>query len=325
MKRVLFFCLLLRCLIVPGVDALDFQIPELVDMSGFGTLLGDVSNGQPHGKSLQTGAVYGRVPRSDLMLKSATADITAPSSGSVIYVQADAPVKTLFSFPLGGAMAIFHPERYVSVISGLDTSRIIQSAGANQSATPRELIVKKGDSLPGGSGSGMYPPNVFGLRLFDAQNLCWVNPIFLSSWIRDQTPPVIRTARLTKSGDSALIDISGVAARDTRITCAQGNYRIYIDAFDTIVPGSPLYSAPYRFLALLDGKSVVDSSFATAKCTEDGLSFLGNAGSSREAVTADGLYSVGTIALVRGEHDLQLLVSDYAGNTSMLKASIIVR
>jgi len=260
MKRVLVFCFLLRSLVVPSVDALDFQIPELVDMSGFGTLLGNVPRAQLQGKSLQTGAVYGQIPRSDLMLKSATADIIAPSSGSVIYIQADAPVKALFSFPLGGAIAIFHPERYVSVISGLDTSRIIQSAGTNQSATPRELIVKKGDSLPGGSGSGVYPQNVFGLRLFDAQNLCWVNPIFLSSWIRDQTPPVIRAARLMKSGDAALIDISGVAAKDTRITCTQGNYRIYIDAFDTIISGSPLYSAPYRFLVLLDGESVVDSS-----------------------------------------------------------------
>jgi len=231
---------------------------------------------------------------------------------------------TLF-FPLGGAIAIFHPERYVSVISGLDTSRIIQSAGTNQSATPRELIVRKGIVSQGEVGPACI------LRMFLAfassmLKICAGSTRFFSALgFVTKTPPVIRAARLMKSGDAALIDISGVAAKDTRITCTQGNYRIYIDAFDTIISGSPLYSAPYRFLVLLDGESVVDSSFATAKCTEDGLSFLGNAGSSREAVTADGLYSVGTIALVRGEHDLQLLVSDYAGNTSMLKASIIVR
>ncbi len=221
-------------------------------------------------------------------------------------------------------MAILHPESYVSLISGLDARYAIKVAAQPQSAAGRALVVKKGDRLPGGSGSGLYPPNVFGLRLFDAQNLRWVNPIFLASWVRDHTPPVIRAARLIPSGGAAHVDLSGSAAKDKRITCPQGNYSIYIDAFDTIIPGSSLYSAPYRFLVSLDGKSVIDNSFTAAECTGGGLSFLENTGPSREAIAADGSYRVGTITLVQGEHDLQLQVSDYAGNTSMLKILITV-
>jgi len=221
-------------------------------------------------------------------------------------------------------VSILHPESYVSLISGLDARYAIKLAAHPQSAAGRGLVVKKGDMLLGGSGTGPYPQNVFGLRLFDAQNLRWVNPIFLASWVHDRTPPVIRAARLIPSGGTTHIDLSGLAAKDKRITCSQGNYRIYIDAFDTIIPDSSMYSAPYRFLVLLDGKSVIDNSFSAAKCTEGGLSFLENHGPSREAIGADGSYHVGTIALVHGEHDLQVQVSDYVGNTSMLKILIIV-
>ncbi len=324
MKRLLCFSFLFVCLVAPVLGALDFQVPEAVDMSGFGSFLVDQRIATLSGKAFPIDSVYGLVPRSDLVLKSATAGIGAPASGTVVYVQADAPVKTIFSFPSGGTVAILHPESYVSLISGLDARYAIKLAAHPQSAAGRGLVVKKGDMLLGGSGTGPYPQNVFGLRLFDAQNLRWVNPIFLASWVHDRTPPVIRAARLIPSGGATHIELSGLAAKDKRITCSQGNYRIYIDAFDTIIPDSSMYSAPYRFLVLLDGKSVIDNSFSAAKCTEGGLSFLENHGPSREAVGADGSYRVGTIALVHGEHDLQVQVSDYAGNTSMLKILIIV-
>jgi hypothetical protein len=324
MKRVLFFCSMLVCLVALRVDALDFQIPEVADICGFGTILADVSKGQPPRPSLWVSS-YGQVPRSDILLTSVTTDIAAPSSGSVIYVQAEAAVKTVFSFPQGGAVAMLHPERYVSFISGLDAGRVVLSAGADQPTVPRGLVVRRGEKLPGGTGTGLYPQKVFGLRLFDAQNERWVNPIFLASWIRDRTPPVIRAVRLAKSGETTILELSDPAARNARISCPQGNYRIYVDASDAIIPGSLPYSAPYRFLVLLDGKSVVDCSFAVAQCAGGGLSFLGTPGPSREAVAPDGSYSVGQIALVRGEHDLQVLVSDYAGNSSMLKALILVR
>jgi hypothetical protein len=324
MKRLLCFPFLFVCLVAPVLGALDFQIPEAVDMSGFGSFLRDQGIATLSGRAFPTDSVYGMVPRSDLVLKSATAEIGAPASGAVVYVQADAPVKTIFSFPSGGTVAILHPESYVSLISGLDSRYAMKLAAYSPSEAGRGLAVKKGERLRGGSGSGLYPSNVFDLRLFDAKNVCWVNPIFLASWVRDRTAPVIRAARLVSSGGVAHVDLSGSAAKDKRITCSQGNYSIYIDAFDTIIPGSSLYSAPYRFLVLLDGKSVIDSSFSAAQCTGRGLSFLENPGPSREAIGADGSYRVGTIALVHGEHDLQVQVSDYAGNTSLLKILIIV-
>jgi len=327
MKGMKYLSLILVCLAAPMLGALDFQIPEVLDLSGFGSLPGDLTNAQLPGKSPQMGSLYGRVPRSDIVLESATADIEVPASGTVIYVQADAPVKTIFSFPLGGALAILHPESYVSLISGLDAERALESAERRQSAAQSELVVKKGETLPGGNGSGVYPLNDFGLRLFDAKSSLWVNPIFLASWIHDRTPPVIRSARLARSDGSgtAFIDLSGVPAKDRKITCPQGSYRLYIDALDIIIPGSPMYSAPYRILAVLDGKSVVDSSLMAAKSTEAGLSFLENPAPSRETLAADGSYSVGQIVLARGEHDLQLQVSDYAGNTSTLMVFVIVR
>lgn len=324
MKRLPYLAFIFLYLVASALGALDFQIPEALDISGFGTILADQMAAELPGKPYETGPFYGRTPRSDIVLTSANPDIKVPASGTVIYVQAEAPLNTVFSFPLGGALSILHPESYISLISGLNAEQSIKSSKQDTTRVIGSLAIKKEEMLSGGSGSGVYPPNCFGLRLFDARNSLWVNPIFLASWIQDRTSPVIRGARLTKSdGGRASFDL-GAASKDRRITCVQGSYRIYVDAFDTITPGARNYSAPYRVLVILDGKSVVDASFMAAGCSEDGLSFLGTAAPSGEALATDGAYNVGQLTLTRGEHELQLQVSDYAGNRSTMKTLIIV-
>jgi hypothetical protein len=325
MKRIKYLALSFLCLAAPMLGALDFQIPEVLGISGFGTTLTEQITTELPGKSHETSPFYGQTPRSDIMVESASNNIKAPSNGTIIYVQTEAPVKTIFSFPLGGALAVRHPESYLSLLSGLDADQALKFSKQDQTTTQDVPAVKKGETLSGGSGSGVYPPNCFGLRLFDAQSALWVNPVFLASWIQDRTSPVIRGAKLTKFDDSGTspFDLSGAAAKEKRIMCVQGSYRIWVDAFDTIIPGSSLHSAPYRILVVLDGKSIIDTSFIAANCSEGGLSFLGNPAPSRETLAADGSYNIGQIMLARGEHDLQLQVSDYAGNQSSLKTLII--
>ena len=76
-------------------------------------------------------------------------------------------------------------------------------------------------------------------------------------------------------------------------------------------------------MVVLDGKTILDSSFLGAKRGDTGLSFLGNQAPSMNAVTPDGLYNVGTLVLSRGDHELSVQVSDYSGNMSAVKTRVV--
>lgn len=298
--------------------ALDFQLPEAIDVRGFGSIPPQADVGSE---------VYGRVPSSSIELEQAQPEIRMPASGAVFFVQREAtPGSAVFSFPLGNMIAIEHPEKYVSVIAGLGgewDSSIASLQPEGQEIIPR---LGAGAVLAGGEGSGVFSSRFFSVGLYDANNTLWINPIFLAPWIVDRSPPVIKSARLTRAGAprSAYAElVPARGAKDPRLSCAQGSYELSILSYDSIIASSRLYSAPYRFVVVLDGKTILDSSFLGAKRGDTGLSFLGNQAPSINAVTPDGLYNVGTLVLSRGDHELSVQVSDYSGNMSAVKTRVV--
>ena len=312
MKGSKFFLISLLCLLVHVSGALDFQMPKVVDIVGFGTILMD-----------QT---YGMVPRSDMLLESEDNGVEVPSSGTIIYTQPDAPMPSVFSFPLGGTVAILHPDNYVTLLAGLEVPQKKESSELGYLKDSDSLIVKKGEILANGNGSGVFPAKFYSLRLFDVRNLLWINPIIFASWIQDRTAPTIRGVTLARPVETgkARFSLSMGNSKGKKLACAQGSYDIYVNAVDTIIPGTNTYSAPYRVIVALDGKSVIDTSFMAAHCSEEGLAFLGDIAPSRKTVDGEGSYDIGSLMLARGEHDLQLQVSDYAGNRSTLEALVSV-
>ena len=299
-------------MLVHILGALDFQMLKVADIVGFGTILSD--------------RTYGMVPRSDVLLESEGNGIEVPSSGTIIYTQSDVSMPSVFSFPLGGTVAILHPDNYVTMIAGLEAPQGKESSELGYFRDSDSPIVKKGELLPDGNGSGVFPAKFYSLRLFDVKNLLWINPVLFASWIQDRAAPTIRSVTLARSAETGKVrfSLSMRNAKGKKLACAQGSYDIYINAVDTIIPGTNTYSAPYRVIVALDGKSVIDTSFMAAHCGEGGLSFLGDSAPSRKTVDGEGAYDIGSLMLARGEHDLQLQVSDYAGNRSTLETVVSV-
>jgi len=91
------------------------------------------------------------------------------------------------------------------------------------------------------------------------------------------------------------------------------------------VPSSQSFSAPYRLQVLLDGTRVIDSAFIAALISQNGVSFLGCSAPSWNAVAEDGSFFAGNIKLMRGMHEVQIKVSDFAQNTSTMRVFLDVR
>jgi hypothetical protein len=319
------YCFLMAYLwLTTLLGALDFQIPKVLDISGFGTILADQVRLGISGEYNGKGRFYGMIPRSDVQLISADKTLEAPSSGTVFYSQVEANLPTVFSFPLGGALAVIHPDKFVSLTSGLDSFQVIESSFRSSKEMQKSSAIKKGEKLSGGVGSGVYTSKSFGLRLFDVKNELWMNTIFLAPWIEDNTSPIIRSARLIKAGtdNKILFDIIEANKKERRITCPQGAYSLFVDARDIIISNSHFYSAPYRIEAILDGEIVINASFMAARASGGGISFLGNPPPSQRAIGEDCSYQTGQFIILRGKHDFLLQVNDFAGNQTDMRISI---
>ena len=300
-------------------EALDFLLPQANEILGFGSFLA---------QSEVWRSSFGDVPRSSIELGMPQAEIRAPASGAVVYIQRESPqFSSFFSFPLGNAIAIEHPEKYMSVIAGLGS--FLSSAFEASSQQISEVTrVPAGAIISRSAGSGVFPSNFFSVSLYDTNNALWINPIFFTPWVVDHSAPSIQSITLARIGgvNSSPIElVPSRGSKETVISCLQGNYSIAVDAYDIITPTTNIHSAPYRFTSVLDGKTVLDTSFIGANRRENGLSFLGNQAPSLNAVTSEGLLKIGSIILPKGEHDLSVHISDYSGNTSSVKARLLVR
>jgi hypothetical protein len=83
-------------------------------------------------------------------------------------------------------------------------------------------------------------------------------------------------------------------------------------------------SGLYHFRVILDGSVIMEKKLDSAAVNERGLSFFGFTPPSSKAVGRNTTLNVGELTLVRGQHNLEIIVADYAGNTSSVPWSIII-
>jgi hypothetical protein len=252
-----------------------------------------------------------------------------PSRGTVIFMQPELPPQfAQFTFPLGNAIATLHTENFMSVIAGFDSAySSILEASLRNSPSQSTLVLKDAE-LPAREGSGIFKPKTVMLALYDFKNSLWINPLMVSSRIDDRIKPIIQSVRLAKKGVDRDTYVELLPTRDGKeldLSFSQGIYEILIDAYDRILPESATFSAPFRFTVVLDGKNSAESSFLGGKNTEKGLAFLDNPPPSSSTVTSDGCYKIAEIPFLRGVHNLQIMVSDLAGNQSILRSKCTVR
>jgi hypothetical protein len=292
------------------LSALDIKLPELSSIIPFGT-------------PFSSNAKWGYVPRIEATMEPLSGNASYPASGALIYRQQEAPLKTVFGFPLGEAEAVFNMDGFITIMSGIGKGGHDPASGA----------ISAGTIAGTAGGSGIYQQGILGLRIFDMKKASWINPFFFAGGIMDQIPPVIEGITLieeTKSGSKG--KVYPIQLRPAQLRpgqkgsaseCPQGHYLVHIQAWDIINREMPHRAAPFRFVVRLNGTSAVDVSMISAQYSEKGIMFLGNEAPSSNALAEGGMWMVGRISLPRGVHELEVELSDFQGNKTLVRTAIV--
>jgi len=123
--------------------AFDFEVPSAQDIVTFGSLLCNEESGSQVAQSKQS--IHEKTPRSDMLLEIPENRIACPASGSIFFAQIDSSFPSVFSFPLGGACAIVHPDNYISMIAGIDSEQLqtMTAATAENKGSPKNSTKNK--------------------------------------------------------------------------------------------------------------------------------------------------------------------------------------
>lgn len=292
------------------LSALDIKLPELSSIIPFGT-------------PAKADAQWGNVPRTEATMEPLSGNAAYPASGALIYRQQEPPLKTLYGFPLGQADAVYSTDGFITIMSGIGKGGQKPASGA----------IAAGTIAGAAGGSGIYQQGTLGLRIFDMKKESWLNPFFFAGGIRDQIPPVIEGISLiedNKSGSRG--KVYPILLRPGQLRqgqkgyaseCPQGRYLVQVHAWDSINREMPSRAAPFRFVVRLDGTAAIDVSMISAQYSEKGTMFLGNEAPSSNALADSGMWMVGRISLPRGVHELEVELSDFQGNKTLVRTGII--
>ncbi|MDH7484500.1 MAG: hypothetical protein QHH01_07720 [Spirochaetales bacterium] len=319
MKRhLLCACCLLA---VMTVFSLDFQIASKDVLIPFGTLVQRQTLAQTQTSPSRTalvlgGSMGGLFPASGILLAASDGMTVAPMSGAIVYAQVQAPA-SVFSYPLGGMLAVMDADGFLGLIAGLDSASLAEDM-------LQEAKLAKGKSLRTAS-EGEGTARSSEVRLFDTHQRIWLDPCRLVSWQADTVPPAIGEIQLVRKGSSPvpLIEAKGRTPLVTEL--AQATYELLVQSWDRLSPTALQQVAPYRFVARLDGSTIVDVNFAMARAFENGLSFLGADPPSATVAKPAATYRIGTLQLMRGRRELEIIVEDRKGNVTAQRYILMIR
>jgi hypothetical protein len=249
-----------------------------------------------------------RYAQSEVTIINPAAIIVAPERGKTVFVQEDGVAFSGLPTPLGGIVAIEHPDGYMTVFSGLDV--------VAPSISPQ---IKVGETLGKAMGTGTYMDGNIGLQVFDSVKNFWVNPIQFMSGLIDEVRPQISQLALV-SGDLRYNQNHG---DKIPLRIPQGRYSIIALIGDSGL-SKTRPSGPYGVKVLIDGQENVNRTLSLAVPVKNGLSFLGAVAPSSLFIDDNGRYILSDVFLPRGIHQLDISASDYAGNSSAVRYIIDV-
>jgi hypothetical protein len=203
------------------------------------------------------------------------------------------------SFPsgLGNFIVLQHSGGVRSIYAHLKAGTLLRQT---RGIGPEETLGVLGDS---GYSQGKH----LHLSLLDSEMGTILNPLLVLPPIPDRHPPRIR--RIYLSRDKASVEVRRTAA------VTPGRAEVLVEAFDVREDVSFLWKlAPYRIFLNLNGQETVRLSFDSLR-EEDGGLRLGDGENTHQRIYAgEWLYRIGSVDLVPGDTELQILVRDFAGN-----------
>ncbi|HOX14414.1 MAG TPA: M23 family metallopeptidase, partial [Spirochaetia bacterium] len=199
--------------------------------------------------------------------------------------------------PLGGFVALSHPDGMISVYARLERGSL-----------PRYLrAVSSGDILGRAGLSGFRTGRELSFTLYDRIKRQYLNPQVLLPPVRDDRAPLVRGVYLSSGGKVLPLG-------ETR-SVRQGTYEIIADIQDPLAASDARPRAPYSIRLLVDGKEAARYLYDAARAESGRLRFFGSARlDSRSYFLPDGRIRLGSFLLARGRTTIALIVSDHAGN-----------
>jgi hypothetical protein len=188
---------------------------------------------------------------------------------------------------MGTAVVVEHQRGFRSLYAHLQPGTLPQGASV---VFPEVPVGISGES-------GITPTRSLLLSIIDTETASYVNPMLLLPPLEDAVAPTIGELILVRD-QRELVLTDGVAV-------GPGTYELRAHVYDQMVWGADgARLLPYRIEAFLNGQTLAIQQFDR----------LPLSGTVESVLDAGGRLLLGTIAVNAGRADLELVVSDFAGN-----------
>jgi hypothetical protein len=309
-KKNFFLFFMCTCLLCSTAFSLDWPVSPGLS----GSFVMQKNFGENSGGLLETGDTF--------LLQQADSDnsVRSAGKGELIFAGSggdcvDNASASGIPSPLGCWTAIDHGDGLVGIYGRL----------ARGSITPNDLYQGvDSSSVVGTAGrSGAFagkPADAgFYFSVYDSRERRYVNSALVLTKMQDSIKPVIKNVSLRGEGGQQI-------NLDTMRVASQGLWDVIVTASDTVQTGGPSL-APYRIVVLLNGVENGNLSFATTQ-TRDGVRSVSRTELSASGTTVNALESAAkicayppgwdaaTVQLARGMVSMDIIVSDYAGNST---------
>lgn len=224
--------------------------------------------------------------------------IRSIDSGEIIFIHNNNNPASSIPSPLGSWMAIAQGDGLISIYSRFE-SRDHQTISN---------IVEQGAILAFSGLSGWSEQKGFSFTLYDSKENRWVNPAMILPILSDTRAPQVRQVLLVGQDGR---QFNPAVQR----TLPQGQYKILVDAFDTLGDVNANQLAFHRISCMINGvESAVLHMETFSGQKGDLMVYRKNLSPASTVYASYPFYELGKVLLNRGQVVLEIVASDVANN-----------
>ena len=222
------------------------------------------------------------------------------AAGEVIFSHEEGVDSSSLPIGLGNFVVLQHQGGSRSIYSHLKAGSLLPGVGRGGQVEPRQMVGLVGDS---GYSQGRH----LHLTLLDSETGTVLNPLQVLPPLPDRQPPRIRQIALQRR--------DGLQEVRKAAEVPSGKAEVLLETYD-LREGVPYVwkLAPYRIVVNVNGQETLRLTFDSLRA-EGGRLVLGERKLPFEKVyESEWRFRLGSVELVPGDTELQVLVRDFAGN-----------
>ena len=242
-----------------------------------------------------------------ILVETSEGPLRHPGTRKVVFIQNRNISSSDIAASMPALIAVSQENDLVSVYSGDDLLPHPHSSAEDTNIILATIEHRGGTATP-----------QYSLRIYDPKKKAWLNPVLFAPNLEDRGSPQIEEVVL--QGKDLAYRFQKSSRNRSRLP--QGRYFLEIEVEDVVRTNS--VSGLYYFRLVLNGSLIFEKKLDSAPVNERGLSFFGFAPPSSKAAGKNGTINVGELSLIRGQHNLEIIVTDYSGNATAVHWPIIV-